>query len=72
MTVRLLITSTVAVVLAGPAFADCMQEIQSLSETVTQARPARAAPILDCQRRRIRKRCSPEANRATLPRRWRK
>jgi hypothetical protein len=37
MTVRLLITSTVAVVLAGPAFADCMQEIQSLSETVTQA-----------------------------------
>ena len=37
MTVRLLITSAVALVLAGPAFADCMQEIQSLSEAVTQA-----------------------------------
>ena len=37
MTVRLPITSAAALVFAGPAFADCMQEIQSLSETVTQA-----------------------------------
>jgi hypothetical protein len=37
MTVRLLITSAVALVFAGPAFADCMQEIESLSEAVTQA-----------------------------------
>src|SRR5687767_8381678 len=37
MTVRLLLTSAVALGFAGPAFADCMQEIQSLSETVTQA-----------------------------------
>lgn len=37
MTFRLLITSAVALVLAGPAFADCMQEIQSLNEAVTQA-----------------------------------
>jgi hypothetical protein len=35
--VRLLITSTVLLVLAAPAFADCTQEIQSLSEAVTQA-----------------------------------
>jgi hypothetical protein len=37
MIVRLLITSAVALMLAGPAFADCMQEIESLSEAVTQA-----------------------------------
>lgn len=32
-----LITSVVALVLAGPALADCRQEIQTLSESVTQA-----------------------------------
>jgi hypothetical protein len=37
MFVRLLITSAVLLLLAGPAFADCTQEIQSLSEAVTQA-----------------------------------
>jgi hypothetical protein len=37
MSIRLLITSAVALVLAGPAFADCKQEIQSLSEKVTEA-----------------------------------
>jgi hypothetical protein len=37
MSVLLLITSTVLFVLAGPALADCKQEIQNLSEVVTQA-----------------------------------
>jgi hypothetical protein len=37
MFVGLLITSAVLLVLAGPVFADCTQEIQSLSEAVTQA-----------------------------------
>ena len=37
MTFRLLFTSTLALTLAGPAFADCMQEIQSLSKAVIQA-----------------------------------
>ena len=37
MFVRLLMTSAVLLVLAGRAFADCAQEIQSLSEAVTQA-----------------------------------
>jgi hypothetical protein len=37
MSIRSLITSAVLLVLAGPAFADCKQEIQSLSERVTQA-----------------------------------
>jgi hypothetical protein len=37
MIFRLLITSAVALVLTGPALADCRQEIQSLNEAVTQA-----------------------------------
>jgi len=37
MSVRLLTTSAVLLVLAGPAFADCKQEIQSLNEAVTEA-----------------------------------
>ncbi len=37
MPVRLLITSAALLGLAGPAFADCTQEIQTLSERVTQA-----------------------------------
>jgi hypothetical protein len=37
MSIHLLITSAVLLVLAGPAFADCTKEIQSLSEAVTQA-----------------------------------
>jgi hypothetical protein len=37
MSVLLLIATTTLLVLAGPAFADCNQEIESLGEVVTQA-----------------------------------
>ena len=37
MSVLLLIATTTLLVLAGPAFADCNQEIESLGEAVTQA-----------------------------------
>ena len=37
MSVRLLITSAALLAIAGPAFADCNQEIERLSEAVTQA-----------------------------------
>jgi hypothetical protein len=37
MSGRLLITSAVMLVIAGPAFGDCNQEIQNLNEAVTQA-----------------------------------
>jgi hypothetical protein len=42
MSVRLMITITM-LVLAGPAFADCKQEIQSLNEAVTQAETGASA-----------------------------
>jgi hypothetical protein len=37
MAMRFLTTSAVILLIAGPAFADCSQEIQSLKEAVTQA-----------------------------------
>jgi len=37
MVMRLLTTSALMLLIAGPAFADCNQEIQSLKEAVTQA-----------------------------------
>jgi hypothetical protein len=37
MSGRLLITSGIMIVMAGPVFADCNQEIQSLNSAVTQA-----------------------------------
>jgi hypothetical protein len=37
MAMRFLTTSAVMLLIAGPAFADCSQEIQSLKEAVTQA-----------------------------------
>ena len=37
MSGHLLITSAIMLAIAGPAFADCNQEIQSLNEAVTQA-----------------------------------
>jgi hypothetical protein len=37
MSGRLLTTSALILVVAGPAFADCNQEIQNLDEAVTQA-----------------------------------
>ena len=37
MSVRFLITSAALLAIAGPAFADCNQEIERLSEAVTQA-----------------------------------
>jgi hypothetical protein len=37
MSVLLLIATTTLLVLAGPAFADCNQEIENLGEAVTQA-----------------------------------
>jgi hypothetical protein len=37
MSIRLLTTSAVALLIAGPAFADCDQQIQRLKEAVTQA-----------------------------------
>lgn len=37
MSGRLLITSALMLVIAGPAFADCAQELQSLDEAVVQA-----------------------------------
>ena len=37
MCIRFLTTSAVMLLIAGPAFADCSQEIQSLKEAVTQA-----------------------------------
>lgn len=37
MSGRLLITSALMLVIAGPAFADCAQELQSLDEAVMQA-----------------------------------
>lgn len=37
MTRHLLITSAIMFAIAGPAFADCNKEIQSLDEAVTQA-----------------------------------
>jgi hypothetical protein len=43
MSVRLLITSAVLLAIAGPAFADCNQEIQRLEEAVTQAETGASA-----------------------------
>jgi hypothetical protein len=37
MSIRFLTTSALMLLIAGPAFADCSQEIQSLKEAVTQA-----------------------------------
>jgi hypothetical protein len=37
MSMRVLMTSAAMLVIAGPAFADCSQEIESLKEAVTQA-----------------------------------
>jgi hypothetical protein len=37
MSVRFLTASAVMLLIAGPAFADCSQEIQSLKAAVTQA-----------------------------------
>jgi hypothetical protein len=37
MSIRFLITSAVLLSIAGPAFADCNQEIERLNEAVTQA-----------------------------------
>jgi hypothetical protein len=37
MSVRFLITSAALLAIAGPAFADCNEEIERLSEAVTQA-----------------------------------
>jgi hypothetical protein len=37
MSIRFLTTSAVMLLIAGPAFADCSQEIQGLKEAVTQA-----------------------------------
>ena len=43
MSGRLLITSAIMLAIAGPAFADCNQEIQSLNEAVTQAETGASA-----------------------------
>jgi hypothetical protein len=37
MSIRFVTTSAIFVLISGPAFADCSQEIDSLKETVTQA-----------------------------------
>jgi hypothetical protein len=37
MSMRFLTTSAIMLLIAGPAFADCRQEIQSLNEALTQA-----------------------------------
>ena len=37
MSMRVLMTSAAMLVIAGPAFADCSQEIETLKEAVTQA-----------------------------------
>jgi hypothetical protein len=37
MSIRFLTTSAVIVLISGPAFADCSQEIQSVKEAVSQA-----------------------------------
>jgi hypothetical protein len=37
MSIRFLTTSAIIVLISGPAFADCSQELDSLKETVTQA-----------------------------------
>jgi hypothetical protein len=42
----LLITSAIMLAIAGPAFADCNQEIQSLREAVTQAETGASADAL--------------------------
>ena len=43
MSGRLVITSALMLVLAGPAFADCTQELQSLDEAVIQAETGASA-----------------------------
>ncbi|HEX2478942.1 MAG TPA: hypothetical protein VHK45_06650 [Geminicoccaceae bacterium] len=43
MSGRLLITSAIMLAIAGPAFADCNQEIQSLDEAITQAETGASA-----------------------------
>jgi hypothetical protein len=43
MSGHLLITSAIMLAIAGPAFADCNQEIQSLGEAVTQAETGASA-----------------------------
>ena len=43
MSGHLLITSAIMLAIAGPAFADCNQEIQSLNEAVTQAETGASA-----------------------------
>ena len=43
MSGRLLITSATMLAIAGPAFADCNQEIQSLDEAITQAETGASA-----------------------------
>jgi hypothetical protein len=43
MSVRFLITSAALLAIAGPAYADCNQEIERLSEAVTQAETGASA-----------------------------
>jgi hypothetical protein len=49
MSIRLLTTSAVALLIAGPAFADCDQEIQRLKEAVTQAETGAGLPATEHQ-----------------------